>query len=70
MTDTIADAGYRMIEFVCDACLHSTVASDTGRWPRCPRCGIKLTPDDLTAPQSRSTGRATGRPKGRPAKAA
>jgi hypothetical protein len=48
----IVDDGQR-IEFCCDRCLFATMASDTGRWPRCPRCEIKLTPDsDLPRPRS------------------
>ena len=56
MSDAIdAEVAPRRIEFCCDVCLFSAYASDAGPWPRCPRCGIKLTPDIIDAPRVRVT---------------
>lgn len=54
MTDTIDDLAPqpRSLEFVCDRCLHAQKGNDMQPIPRCPRCGIKLTPDDLTIPRN------------------
>jgi hypothetical protein len=47
------DAQPRPIEFVCDTCLHSTISLDTKPPPRCPRCKVRMTPDDLDIPRDR-----------------
>jgi hypothetical protein len=62
----IVDDGQR-IEFVCDRCLHSVMARDTAKPPRCPRCGIKLTPDsDEPRPRTHvAGGRSQAAPGGR-----
>jgi hypothetical protein len=56
MSDSIdidAEAAPRRLEFVCDTCLFSAYASGAGPWPRCPRCGIRLTPDSDEPPARR-----------------
>lgn len=45
------DAQPRWIEFVCDDCLHAQMGSDMKPAPRCPRCNIRMTPEDLTLPR-------------------
>jgi hypothetical protein len=62
----VTDDGSRLIEFVCDRCLHAVRASDTGRWPRCPRCGIKLTPDSDDPPRVGPPQATVGRMRRRP----
>jgi|KBSSwiStaDraftv2_1062776.scaffolds.fasta_scaffold704338_2 hypothetical protein len=53
MIDMIdADSHSRMIEFCCPVCLRSARGPDTARRPRCPSCGIRMEPDDLTIPPS------------------
>lgn len=39
-------------EFVCDRCLRSCSASDLACWPRCARCGIRMT-QDISEPMPR-----------------
>jgi hypothetical protein len=53
MTATVEldDAQPRWLEFVCDACLSSKMGSDMKPAPRCPRCKIRMTPEDLTLPR-------------------
>ena len=63
-----ADYPHR-IEFVCSQCLFAIHSEDDGPIPWCPRCRIKLTPDDLAVPQPRVTpaqARATAATKGKP----
>ena len=38
------------LEFVCDRCLNAGYSTDTDPIPRCPRCAIRMTPDDLSIP--------------------
>ena len=47
VTNPKPDPGERAIkiEFVCSICLRSVFSSDLAPIPRCPCCGIKLTPD-------------------------
>ena len=61
MTDTavdLDDVKPRSLEFVCDRCLASKMGRDTDPVPRCPRCGIRMTADDLTLaiPRRKSVG--------------
>jgi hypothetical protein len=58
MSNTDSD---RQIEFVCDRCLHSVMAADTGPWPRCPRGHGRLTPDDVDTPKAPPRQRVVGR---------
>jgi hypothetical protein len=44
----------RKLEFVCAQCLFVRMGTDTQPIPWCPRCRIRLTPDDLDVPRSRA----------------
>jgi hypothetical protein len=46
MTEIDLDEPPRMVECVCDNCLHSVTLLDSKPLPRCPNCRIPLTPDD------------------------
>jgi hypothetical protein len=42
-----------MLEFVCPRCLLSRMGSDLAPIPRCPVCGTRMEPDDLSIPPAR-----------------
>ena len=43
----------RKLEYVCATCLFSVMGTDVMPIPWCPRCGIRLTPDDPDTPRAR-----------------
>jgi hypothetical protein len=53
MSDTDLAARPRPIEFCCDRCLYCVNGTDLMSIPRCPRCKIRMTPDDLDIPRDR-----------------
>ena len=42
--------GAQWLEFVCDRCLTCGYGLDDDPVPRCPRCAIRMTPDDPSIP--------------------
>ena len=47
------DVPPRAVEFVCSTCLHSQMGNDMQPIPRCPRCKVRMVPDDLDIPRDR-----------------